>query len=231
MVQQVRLMIFSQHMVYYHMSFLLFYAWNSNLFDVFCPIVINWVTGKIIVILNVDQIVPEDSLIKLKIGDGEHWWFPVHLGPQMFQYYRHGWYIRGRQFKILESYMQDDTIVIVSDITQSIYKYKHYIPPQTNMILYNPSSIIPNEHLMMIPVTSKGLFQERRKTTKTGNSILTWCCTIGLTNNNEPVKMFERLYCYLLCASKGYSKVKVTDLDEGFYIFNSVSLPWLWGLK
>ena len=119
MVQEVRLMIFSQHMVYYHMSFLLFYAWNSNLFDVFCPIVINWVTGKIIVILHVDQIVPEDSLIKLKIGDGEHWWFPVHLGPQMFQYYRHGWYIRGRQFKILESYMQDDTLVIVSD--HSIY--------------------------------------------------------------------------------------------------------------
>ena len=134
------------------------------------------ILGSVIVILGVEEISGEDSLIRIKIGDGEHWWSHVRVGPQMFTYYRSGAFTRGRMFTIRKSHMENNTLVIVSASAQFIKTLINQLyHPQTNMIFANKGTIIPDEDLMMIPV-STSLFQERRKTTKTGISTLTYQC-------------------------------------------------------
>ena len=78
-------------------------------------------TGRMIVILNVEEVRAEESFLQMKIGDGVHWWSGVILGQEMFPYYKHSWYKRGRQFTILYSHMSDNCLVIVSLFTKYLF--------------------------------------------------------------------------------------------------------------
>ena len=65
-------------------------------------------------ILNIEAIHGEESELRIKIGDGEHWWNDVKITETLFPYYRKGMFARGRIFTVLESHMEGDTLVIVS---------------------------------------------------------------------------------------------------------------------
>ena len=65
-------------------------------------------------ILNIEAIRGEESELRVKIGDGEHWWSDVKITETLFPYYRKGMFTRGRIFNILESHMEGNTLVIVS---------------------------------------------------------------------------------------------------------------------
>ena len=126
-------------------------------------------TGKIIVIVKTEEINGEDQTLKVTIGDGVYWWSGVILSPEMFPYYREGHYKRGRLFEILESYMIDNCIVIVSYPTEYSFIFVQTNLTQTNMILANKGKLIPDDDLRMIPIP--GLFHERRKNKKKGTNL------------------------------------------------------------
>ena len=67
-------------------------------------------------ILNIEEILGEESSLKLKIGDGVHWSHAT-LNETLFPYYRQGIFVRGRLFNILEAQITDNSFVIVSHLT------------------------------------------------------------------------------------------------------------------